>query len=81
MASIDTVPSPEPHCHQILPRQLQKVSGCFVLAGDEIFRLRARLACGLFIVWGVNDYILDLLGDAIPRDVPGLAALEALMLA
>lgn len=81
MASIDTVPSPEPHSHQILPRQLQKVSGYFVLAGDEIFRLRARLACGLFIAWSVNEYILELPGDTISREVPGLVALDALMLA
>ena len=57
------------------------MSGCLILTGDKIFRLGARLACGLFIVWGVNDYTLELLGNAIPRDVPGLAALEALMLA
>ena len=54
VAYIDTVPSPEPHSHQILPRQLQKVSGCFVLAGDQVLRLRIRLASGLFSAWSFD---------------------------
>ena len=57
------------------------MSGCLILTGDKIFRLRARLAYGLFVVWGVKDYILELPGDTIPREVPGLVALDALMLA